>query len=165
MWGAELTGEFRRTRRKADTADPGKRKRYRERLRKEAIRLMGGKYLDCGFDDERALEFDHIVPVRRGSSGVRPGHDCGEALYRQIVRGKREGIQLLCANCHAIKTREQDSCDGRLHLNVTSKRRRKDPECFVVPPGCINVCGIAGPAHLAHISRFPFRPLIALRTS
>jgi hypothetical protein len=41
-------------------------------------------------------------------------------LYRRIG-GERDGLQLLCADCHAIKMREQDNYDGRLHLNISAK--------------------------------------------
>lgn len=81
---------------------------------------MGGKCVECGFDDDRALEFDHIVPMRVVHLASAGGHDCGEPLYRRIG-GERDGLQLLCANCHAIKMREQDNYDGRLHLNISAK--------------------------------------------
>jgi 5-methylcytosine-specific restriction endonuclease McrA len=91
---------------------------YRARLRAKAIHIMGGKCQRCGFDDHRALQFDHVQALRRGSSGVgRRGHS-GVAVYRQVIRGRTDGIQLLCANCHVIKTLVEDGADGLSHINI-----------------------------------------------
>ena len=74
-------------------------KRYRRNLRRKALNLLGGKCIQCGFDDWRALHIDHV-----GSGGttdtkgnpIKPQHD--------IIAGRNlEKYQLLCANCNAIK--------------------------------------------------------------
>jgi 5-methylcytosine-specific restriction endonuclease McrA len=85
----------------------GQRKREAEaskvryfRLKQEAITILGGKCLRCGCDDMRCLEIDHIVPVR-GDRSVY-----GVKLYRSVTHGNTENLQVLCANCHAIKTYE-----------------------------------------------------------
>jgi 5-methylcytosine-specific restriction endonuclease McrA len=89
---------------------------HRAKVRRQAIALMGGRCQRCGFDDERALQFDHVKPARRGLNGKRKSGETGIATHRAIVNGMREGYQLLCANCHAIKTREDDP-DGSSSMN------------------------------------------------
>lgn len=67
----------------------------------------------CGFVNPHALQFDHITQLRRGpcvvSASGRPYyHTSGGNLIRSILNGStpKEDIQVLCANCHAIKTTE-----------------------------------------------------------
>ena len=49
-------------------------------------------------NDARCLQVDHIDGTRNGaySSKTRDA----------VLRGETEGLQILCANCHAIKTYE-----------------------------------------------------------
>jgi hypothetical protein len=93
--------------------------RSRHKLRAMAITIMGGccSRPGCGFDDPRALQFDHVKAVRRRLNGGSNSAKSSDQLYRAIIRGERDGLQLLCANCHAIKTREEDNADGTLNLN------------------------------------------------
>jgi len=70
----------------------------------------------CGFNDARALQFDHIKPVRRGLNGAKHSKVASTHSYLAILRGDK-GYQLLCANCHAIKTRDEDDRDGSLRIN------------------------------------------------
>jgi hypothetical protein len=65
--------------------------------------LLGGKCVRCQCADERCLEIDHIVPVREKRIKNRI------AFHRSILRGNVENLQVLCACCHAIKTREMDA--------------------------------------------------------
>lgn len=77
----------------------------RRARRLQAIEALGGKCLVCGFDDERALQFDHIIPVRRREAGTRNHGGCLQSFeFKAIIEGEEHQIQLLCANCHAIKT-------------------------------------------------------------
>jgi 5-methylcytosine-specific restriction endonuclease McrA len=78
----------------------GKKASYRV-VKQQAITLLGGKCCRCQLEDIRCLEIDHIVPVR-GDRSIY-----GAKLYRSIVNsGSTENLQVLCANCHAIKTYE-----------------------------------------------------------
>jgi 5-methylcytosine-specific restriction endonuclease McrA len=89
-----------------------RRKRFRVRQRDKAIRRMGGCCQICGFSDPRALQFDHITPIKRGkSTGIKRNAAASDYSYTQILRGAK-GYQLLCANCHAIKTRTDDQALG-----------------------------------------------------
>lgn len=76
------------------------RSRYHE-IRKAAIKALGGRCKFCGFDDARALQFDHIEACGSARKGTM------EICY-DIVHGETGGrIQLLCANCNWIKRWEQ----------------------------------------------------------
>jgi 5-methylcytosine-specific restriction endonuclease McrA len=100
-------------------------KRFRLRMRAKAIARMGGRCVHCGFDDARALVFDHVKPVRRGLRGVRKSGHTGVDTHRAVLKGSK-AYQLLCANCHAIKTR-QDDANGAMSVNLwltPSKRQR-----------------------------------------
>ncbi len=55
----------------------------------------------CGLDDRRILDFDHIVPVAHGGS-----NDASNG-------------QLLCCNCHRIKSIEQGTDSGRPGMPTT----------------------------------------------
>lgn len=70
--------------------------------RDEALNLVGRFCVRCGIDDPRVLEFDHIIPILRRTSG----DDSGKMLARDIVRGRVDPklLQTLCSNCHTIKT-------------------------------------------------------------
>jgi 5-methylcytosine-specific restriction endonuclease McrA len=75
------------------------------RSKKKVVDLLGGKCKKCGIKDIRVLEIDHIEPVLRKKWG-----GSGTAL---VVRIEAEleplhKFQLLCANCHSIKTIEED---------------------------------------------------------
>lgn len=92
---------------------------YSSRKRIEALALFDSKCKRCGFDDPRALEIDHI----NGD-----GHlDSAQGYARWIKMLKlntehgidwlRERFQVLCSNCHRIKSHEAGDW---------SRNRRKD---------------------------------------
>jgi hypothetical protein len=71
----------------------------RKRYRSAALEKLGNRCIQCGFDDQRALQIDHI-----------DGGGCKESrvkkemwLYKRIMDGHTQGYQLLCANCNWIK--------------------------------------------------------------
>lgn len=80
-----------------------KRKRWWVGIRTRAIQALGGRCAHCGYDTVLAiLQLDHIEPRR----GRRTGSD-GYRQKREWIRASRgdtQGLQLLCPNCHAIKT-------------------------------------------------------------
>jgi hypothetical protein len=69
--------------------------------RREVHTLLGGKCLRCGFGDYRALQIHHIVAV--GGRGFR------SVLtdLRRLIKTNGKGVELLCANCHAIEEFER----------------------------------------------------------
>lgn len=85
---------------------PEYQRMHRLRIRIEGIRLLGGRCERCGFDDVRALQFDHKQPLLRLSSGNRRKDSTADVRKHLRLGTLREIFQLLCANCHTIKTRE-----------------------------------------------------------
>lgn len=72
----------------------------------KAIKMLGGKCKKCGYDENiNALQIDHIKPILRKQHGTHAGGN----LSRRIANGALPMtlFQVLCANCHAIKTYEE----------------------------------------------------------
>jgi hypothetical protein len=84
---------------KKDSGDDVSRKVFRERV----IDAIGGKCVTCGITDKRILDFDHIEPR------FRTGHR-KSARNEFEVRNHPKRFQLLCGNCHWLKTFEQAGC-------------------------------------------------------
>lgn len=80
------------------------KKEYRRRLRKAAMMLLGGKCARCQEDDYDVLQFDHIQPL--WNVKTRPAND---EIYHDILKGRTNNLQILCANCHIKKTRDERS--------------------------------------------------------
>lgn len=98
----------RRASRKIEDAIKSKKPRsnkdrtYRSRVRDKAIEILGSVCCVCGMDDKDVLEFDHIEPVLRRTSGEKR-----KDVYKMIHASQDPLLefQLLCANCHTKKTR------------------------------------------------------------
>ena len=74
-------------------------RQYYHRIKAEVFDLLGRICAQCGYADERALEVDHIEPV---------GHPNGaRQWYREMknVRANPHEYQILCSNCHTIKSK------------------------------------------------------------
>lgn len=69
-------------------------------IRGEAIVRHGGKCLRCGLTDVRVLQFDHI----NGGGSQERKTNSQLKILTDIANGKRQDFQLLCANCHVLKT-------------------------------------------------------------
>ncbi len=80
-----------------------KDKEYRQGLRLQAIKLMGGQCSVCLIDDHDVLEFDHIKPLLRRSTGITTKGETALNVIRDQDRD--QNFQLLCSNCHTKKTR------------------------------------------------------------
>lgn len=98
------------------------------KLRLACIAAFDGCCAHCGFTDERALEFDHI---KGGGRKERGGTDRWKEILCDLAAAKQK-FQLLCANCHRIKTREAGEFNpgkskrqrsGRYSPSVQSRRR------------------------------------------
>lgn len=83
------------------------------RRRKAAIEALGGRCVRCGYTaDWRALQFDHVNDdgklQRASGNGLNK-------IIKVILRGEIPGaeIQLLCANCNAIKMWESSIWKGK----------------------------------------------------
>ena len=75
----------------------------RKKEKEKAFNLLGGKCVECGINDFRVLQIDHKKPLFRL---FRTYSETNNRLRQTIASGKRtiEDLQLLCANCHQIKT-------------------------------------------------------------
>lgn len=87
-----------------DQRNQHRRERY-ARLKLEVQRILGGKCSHCGIADNRVLQIDHIHGG--GNKEVREKfHNNHICFFTFIIenKGPRDRYQLLCANCHVIKT-------------------------------------------------------------
>ena len=77
-------------------------------LRARVHEALGHVCARCGFNDKRALQFDHLL------GGGRAHHlaSAGMTAYRDMIR-EPEKYQVLCANCNWIKKSEQDENPNR----------------------------------------------------
>lgn len=75
------------------------RRARREKMRIDAIQVLGGGCYKCGLDDHRALEIHHIE--RKGKDSKR--ERSGPTMWKKIVDGNVNGYELLCASCHKIE--------------------------------------------------------------
>lgn len=77
---------------------------YRQKIKVEAMQVLGGYCKACGSKDYRVLQLDHIA----GRPLFRLGT---QQLYRFVVSNPEEAkkeYQLLCANCNWIKKWENN---------------------------------------------------------
>ena len=75
------------------------------RAKRRVFALFGGCCLKCGNKDVRVLQLDHIAPTgTKRDTNFRSG----KGLYYKILRDEEDltQLQVLCANCHQIKTFE-----------------------------------------------------------
>ena len=79
-------------------------KKYMTKMRTFILKRLGNKCCQCGFDDVRALQIDHI------NGGGRKERDKigSTSSYYRMLRDLSdneiyEKYQLLCANCNMIK--------------------------------------------------------------
>ena len=75
--------------------------RYK-RLRKAVLDLFGRKCRECGFDDIRALQIDHVQNDGALERKVF-GRGGSRTFLRKVLKDTDGRYQLLCANCNAIK--------------------------------------------------------------
>jgi 5-methylcytosine-specific restriction endonuclease McrA len=88
---------------RAENADRlnNKREARRRAEIEEIFILLGNECCKCGFNDKRALQIDHIEPIL---SKIRSGSQY-KRMIEEIKQTDIHNYQLLCANCHAIKTK------------------------------------------------------------
>jgi hypothetical protein len=77
---------------------------FHKERRDRIIKYLGGKCVRCGFNDNRALQVDHIngggLKERRDTP-----HFCN-AKFENMIYSDTHKYQLLCANCNNIKKYE-----------------------------------------------------------
>jgi predicted HNH restriction endonuclease len=101
-WRAANPERVRAKQQKWLTKNPAYTRNWKRDLRQKAIQQLGGVCARCQWADMRCLQIDHII-----SLGQSNGRDSVK-LYIAILEGHTDNLQLLCANCHAIKTYEED---------------------------------------------------------
>ena len=89
----------------------------------EAIMALGGECVVCGYDDDRALHIDHVY----GDGKLeRKGNRGGQASYRRAIAGAASGrYQILCANCHDLKSHANGE-RGRPRKNLKDSETMND---------------------------------------
>ena len=76
-----------------------RRREWRQKKKLEVMAAYGGKCAKCGFDDHRALQFDHI----NGNGKQDRKMMMREEYYKFVLESEPGRFQLLCANCNWIK--------------------------------------------------------------
>lgn len=79
----------------------------------KALEILGGKCVECGFNDYRALQIDHI------GGGGHKELSTRKQMYGRISRGDydKKKYQLLCANCNWIKRFRNNEAKNRDDYN------------------------------------------------
>ena len=101
-------------------------RRYERRVA-EVIVLLGGKCVKCG-DDKKKLQFDHVDPSRKTFTiTARLAGISVEKLKLEL-----EKCQLLCVDCHMIKSVEESGkfLARGTHGTVSAYRYCGPPKCF-----------------------------------
>lgn len=101
--------------------------RYWQKLRSDVFALYGQQCAQCGFEDFRALQLDHInndgCVVRQQYGAYKSGITLRDA--RKSYQPKK--YQILCANCNTIKKFEHEKkrCMEREKKRSCSKNRSR----------------------------------------
>lgn len=89
------------------------RKRQRDRI----LKILGGECVKCGFNDNRALQIDHINGNGISDKGITKNNKWFNLVEKSFLAQENK-YQLLCANCNWIKKYENDE--------NANKYRKKD---------------------------------------
>lgn len=93
------------------TAQQERTKRVHRNTKMDALNVLGAKCVQCGFDDIRALQIDHI---NGDGAKDRKKNFRGYKMYKSIINKENlEKYQVLCANCNWIKRAEMGEEGGR----------------------------------------------------
>jgi len=80
-----------------DYSGASKRSQHMKRVR--ALMLLGGKCENCGNNDMRVLDFDHVK--NNGAEHRRQGF-IGHKMIKAVLQNPTD-YQVLCSNCNRIK--------------------------------------------------------------
>lgn len=83
-----------------------KQRAYRQSIKRAVFSLLGDTCARCGYADLRALQLDHIVPMWKTGGRDRSADSLRE-WRRALI--EPDVFQILCANCHMIKTFTEDT--------------------------------------------------------
>lgn len=76
----------------------------RQRSRLKLMGILGGKCVTCGLDNTGLLQFDHLVGSASNDYRTRGGSRGAYFYYCNNIAEAVKTLQLLCVNCHLIKT-------------------------------------------------------------
>ena len=122
-WKNKDLGRYRRSYARGNRlswADPVKREKMKaamnrrnRALRDGAFMALGDRCACCGEVNSLFLQIDHIhndgwTHRKRLGNGIMSNSQY--RLYKEILSGKTEGLQLLCANCNWGKARNNGIC-------------------------------------------------------
>lgn len=97
----------------------------RMRVRLKAINALGGSCCQCGVDDYRVLEFDHVEPIQWRTNGKTKmnGQHNTNTINKMVKAGEDPNkiYQLLCANCHKIKTSDNQDYEVKRREDGTQQ--------------------------------------------
>ena len=80
-------------------------KEARIRRRKLLIVKWGNRCQKCGYSDHpEILQFDHIRPLYRGTNGLKKV--VSDHMLKEVMTSPKL-FELLCPNCHILKTRNE----------------------------------------------------------
>ena len=82
---------------------------WKSTKRRDVLLAYGGQCVQCGFNDHRALQLDH---VNGGGSAERRAIGYEGVLVKALEALGNGEYQLLCANCNEIKRRERKEFGG-----------------------------------------------------
>lgn len=73
-------------------------------MRRDAVRFLGGECVKCGEADIRVLQINHLD--RNGTQDKGAGN-IRLRFYKEILDGKRDDLDVRCANCNILYEYEQ----------------------------------------------------------
>jgi hypothetical protein len=88
-------------------------KEYNARLKKAVFDILGRRCVTCGFNDERALQIDHVKGGGSEERKTKGGRYIYSIVLKNIADGKKD-YQILCTNCNWIKRAENGECRKRI---------------------------------------------------
>ena len=88
-----------------------------QRKRAQAFEILGDKCVKCGFDDPRALQVDHVIPVGQ----AHEDRLYKEKFWQKIIDNPND-YQRLCANCNIIKAHEEGMFLGKTAEVINAAR-------------------------------------------
>ena len=102
MWYLKNKVKFAEKNKKYRETHPEYFHNHRTKHRMEIISILGIMCANCGFDDIRALQVDHV----NGGGSIHRRNSKSSIYYKEILEEIKSGskkYQILCANCNQIK--------------------------------------------------------------
>jgi hypothetical protein len=99
---------------------------------------LGGKCVDCGFNELFYLEFDHIDPLKKQVQITRSAPSAWE--------GEKDNLELRCGRCHRIKTAKIRKSWSTFDYQTKNKEticridKRKFVNMIKQTVGCCQLC-------------------------